>query len=265
MNISVGNYSKSEVQRRNYDAEKLFKSIKNVTNRAKALADFKRRYPNYKPEPFYGSTSYKKRKGYEALIGKSTNLSHNCGQIGRLRVIAGAPLHWTRISFKDLPSVSAFATDPDAQFSQQVIDWAIEDLSSIVSGPFVAVVERGWYGGNHIHVFHLEGACNVGYSRLIPDDKLPETAAYIYKKPYWNDENALAYLLSAYLNGKAPKRVFYRGLGNAKTRAITVGDVEQAMKLPLLKKALAVKKSLAQRRKKPNYQLFGNQLMNPNT
>ncbi len=253
MKVSVGNHSKSEVQRRNYAAEKLFKSIKNVQSRAKALADFKRRYPNYKPEPFYGSTSYQKRKGYEALIGESTKLSDKCGQIGRLRVIAGAPLHWTRISFKDLPSVAAFPIDPDAQFSQQVINWVNEDLLGIVSGPFVAVVERGWHGNNHVHVFHLEGACNVGYSLLIPDDKLPEKAAYIYKKPYWKDENALAYLLSAYLNGKVPKRVFYRGLGNAKTRVVTVGDVEKAMKLPLLKEALAAKKKFAQRRKKLNY------------
>jgi len=185
--------------------------------------------------------------------------------MGRLRVIAGEQLWWTRISFKNLPSVAAFVTDADAQFSQQVIDWVIEDLSSIVSGPFIAVVERGWYGTNHIHVFHLRNACSLGRSRFIPDHELPRKAAYIYKKPYWNDENALAYLIGAGLNGKVPRRIFNRGLGNAKTRVITVGDVEKAMKMRLLKMVVSTQTSFVYKRKKLNGWALNNYPLNLNT
>jgi hypothetical protein len=220
---------------RNPFAEKAFRDMRTVENKAAALRVFKAMWKNYIPEPFYTPGSYKTRRGYELLRGKESLVpSDNCGPVGRLRVIADAPLERTFISFKDLPNVEAFLCDPDAQFSQQVIDWVTQDLQKIIKGPFVAGLERGLNKGNHVHVFHKKGACSIGTTELVPDEKLPEKAGYIAKKPYWSDENALAYLEGAELNnGRVPKRIITRRLGDFRTRVITVQDVENSTGLVL--------------------------------
>jgi hypothetical protein len=222
---------------RNPLAEKAFRDMRTVENKAAALRVFKAMWKNYTPEPFYTPGSYKTRRGYELLRGRESLVpSDNCGPVGRLRVIAGAPLERTFISFKDLPNVEAFLSNPDAQFSQQVIDWVTQDLEKIIKGPFVAGLERGLNKGNHVHVFHQKGACSVGTSELVSDEKLPEKAGYIAKKPYWSDENALAYLAGAELNnGRVPKRLITRRLGDFRTRVITVRDVENVTGLDLFK------------------------------
>lgn len=222
---------------RNPFAEKAFRDMRTIENKAASLRVFKAMWKNYTPEPFYTPGSYKTRRGYELLRGRESLVpSDNCGPVGRLRVIAGAPLERTFISFKDLPNVEDFLHDPDAQFSQQIIDWVTQDLAKIIKGPFVAGLERGLNKRNHVHVFHKKGACGVGTTELVSDEKLPEKAGYIAKKPYWSDENALAYLRGAELNnGRVPKRLITRRLGDFRTRVITVQDVENVTGLDLFK------------------------------
>lgn len=222
---------------RNPFAEQAFRDMRAVEDKAAALRVFKAMWKGYVPEPFYTPGGYRTRRGYELLRGRESLVrADNCGPVGRLRVIAGAPLEWTCISFKDLPNVDAFLDDPDAQFSQQVIDWVTEDLEKLIKGPFVAVVERGLHDGNHIHALHKKGAYEAGASEIVPDEKLPEKAGYISKKPYWSNQNALAYLESADMNnGRVPKRIITRGLGDSRTRVITVQDVKEVTGLALLR------------------------------
>lgn len=248
MQVSKGNYSnfaadihpQNEERSRDYKAEAYFRSIKRLleeSSRTWHLAFFKQQWPDYVPEPFYATGNYKRRKAYGLLAGQlSGKPSDNCGPVGRLRVLAGKPLERSIIPFDRLPKVRKFVSDPDAQYHQQVMDWVKEDLAKFfVKGPFVAFVERGMEGGNHVNVLHKQGACKRGARRIIPDHKLFVTVLYFCKKPYWNDENALAYLRSGSMNTRVAKRFIRHRLGDCRTGKITVLKVEQILKMKLLK------------------------------
>ncbi len=246
--MTVTNYSKFTVgiplqgkkSTRDYNAEAYFRSIKRLPtekSRAWHLAFFKQKWPDYVPEPFYTTGNYKRRKAYELLRGqKSKKPSDNCGMAGRLRILAGKPLERSIISFDQLPRVRKWLYDPDAQYHQQIADWVKEDLAKFfVKGPFIAFIECGRNGENHVNVLHKQGSCKRGTTRLVPDKRLFATLAYFSKKPYWNDENALAYLRSANMNKRVPKRVIKHGVGDSRTKRITVLEVEQVLKMSLLK------------------------------
>lgn len=224
---SLPSPTESEVTRKkDYQAELFFRNIKSFDleeSREFQLELFKQRFPGYVPEPFRTTNKSRSRRTHEMLRGS----------VGRLRVLAGQPLERCIIRFKDLPSVSRFERDPDAQFSQQVMDWVKEDLRSIIQGPFVAFVERGWSGTNHAHVFCKQGACQKGARKVVLDKELFAAVRYCLKKPYWTDENALAYLRSANMGKRVGRRVIKYGLGDSRTRVISVSEIEQVLGIEL--------------------------------
>ena len=226
--------------KKDYQAERYFRAIKQVNSeadRALYLERFEQRWPGYILEPFYTTGFYKTRKAYDLLRGQNTkHVFASCGSMGRLRVLAGGPLDRTIISFGALPKVRAFINDPDAQFSQQIMDWVGEDLTQFfVKGSFIAFVERGKNSENHTHVFSRRGACKIGTTKSVPDNELLEAVKYVVKKPYWTKENALAYLRSANLSKQVGRRIIKHGLGDSRTRKITVYEVEQILGIELIK------------------------------
>lgn len=226
-------------QKKDYQAEKYFRAIKRIsseTDRKLHLERFEQRWPSYVPEPFNTTGSYKTRKAYDLLRGqKSRHLLHDCGSVGRLRVLAGGPLDWTIINFDKLPKVRDSENDPDAQFSQQIMDWVGEDLTkTFVKGSFIAFVERGENGKNHANVFTRRGACAIGTTKSVPDNELLGAIKYVVKKPYWTKENALAYLRSANLSKRVGRRIIKHRLGDSRTKKITVAEVEKILGIKLL-------------------------------
>ncbi len=226
--------------RRNDWAEKYFRGIKKLqaeTDRKRYLAVFKQRWPDYEPEQFFTTGNYKRRKGYDLLGGRTRrDPSDACGPVGRLRILAGKPLERSIIDFSLVPYVRKFAKDPDAQFDQQVMDWLHEDLAAFyVKGPFVAFVERGREGRNHVNVIHKQGACKIGSQKKVPDSRLFATVCYFSKKLYWSDKNALAYLGAANRNKRVASRTIKHKLGDSRTRRITVHEVEKVLNRSLLK------------------------------
>lgn len=218
-----------------WKAEKDFRRLKSAKDKKAALKAFKARWPDYIPERFKTNGSFKTRKGYEALRGRTFGI---CGPVGRLRVINGSLLWWSRIIFADMgKELAAIERKVEAQFSQEDIDKVAAFLGANIIGPFIAVVERGWFGRNHIHVFHGEGACSLGNPEYIPDEDLPHKAGYIYKNPYWQDKNVIAYLeatdSSTGKGKKAPSRIIARGLGDSRTRFISPEEVEEAMEISI--------------------------------
>jgi predicted NUDIX family NTP pyrophosphohydrolase len=229
---------------RNYKAEKAFRKLKyQAGDKHVALQTFKKLYPDYTPERFRSSGNMKTRKGYESLRGRANqNRGGNCGDMGRLRVISGQPLWWSRFFFSKLLNTKLHDVerDPMAQFQQQTKDWIKEDLEKVIKGPFIAVVEMGRHGRNHVHVFHLKNACDLGRTKLVPDGELPEKAGYIKKNPQWDDENAIAYLIASEFDGQARNRIIKKDLGNARGRRIIAGDVEVAIGMDLFRGAKKV-------------------------
>jgi hypothetical protein len=220
-----------------WKAEKDFRRLKSAKDKRAALKAFKAKWPDYIPERFKTNGSLKTRKGYEALRGRTPG---KCGPMGRLRVINGSLLWWSRITFGEMtPELAAIERKVEAQFTQEDIKKVTTFLEGNVIGPFIAVIERGWFGRNHVHVFHGEGACSLGNPEYIPDEDLPTKAGYIYKNPYWQDKNVAAYLEatdgSRGKGKKAPSRIITRGLGDSRTRLITPEEVEEAMEMSLEK------------------------------
>lgn len=159
-----------------------------------------------------------------------------CGPVGKLRVMNGSWLWWSRITFSDMgDELAAIEYKVEAQFIREDIAKVAAFLEANIIGPFIAVVERGRLGRNHVHVLHGEGSCSLGNPRFIPDDKLPEKAGYVYKNPYWCDENVLAYLNATDNGKKAPGRIIVRRLSYSKTRIVTLKEVEEAMEISLEK------------------------------
>lgn len=188
-----------------WQAEREFRELKRAKDKKRALRKFKAKWPGYVPEPFKTNGSYKTRKGYESLRGKTPIM---CGPVGKLRVMSGSYLWWSRITFLAMGNeLAAIEYKVEAQFTKKDIAKVAAFLESNIVGPFIAVVERGRLGRNHVHVLHGEGACSLGNSTFIPDDKLPDKAGYIYKNPYWCDENVLAYLEATDNGKKAPGRI----------------------------------------------------------
>lgn len=227
-------------KRRNNSAERYFRCIKKFTTRTareRYLDLFKKRWQGYKPEPFFSSGNYKRRRAYDLIGGRTRqDPSDACGPVGRLRILAGKPLERSIIDFADLPRVRKFAKDPDAEFDQQIMNWIHEDLRMFcVAGLFIAFVERGRNGKNHINVLHKSGACKVGCQKKVPDNRLFATVCYFSKKLYWNDENVLAYLGAANRNKRVASRIIKHKLGDSRTRKITVYEVEMALNMSLLK------------------------------
>jgi hypothetical protein len=247
---SVGyHYSNAEIKslplgtasKRNFAAEKFFRDIKKLSTeeeRLRHLKLFKKLWPDYLPQPFYSSGNQRRIRAYELLAGRERLLPvDGCGSVGRLRILASKPLERSIISFSVLPKVRKFEYDPDAQFHQQIPDWVREDLIKFfVKGPFIAFIERGEKGKNHVNVLHKQGGCKRGARKTLSDDELFKTAAYFGKKPLWNDENALAYLRSASINKSVARRVIRHGLGDSRTQKITVSEIEEIVGMSLLKR-----------------------------
>jgi len=232
-NVKPENVSSRPAYKLDYKAEKDFRRLKSAKDKKAALARFKAKWPSYVPEPFKTNGSYKTRKGYESLRGKRIGMS---GPVGKLRVMSGSYLWWSRITFSDMGSeLAAIEYKVEAQFSKEDIAKVAAFLEKNIRGPFIAVVERGRLGRNHVHVLHGEGACSLGNLRFIPDYKLPEKAGYIYKNPYWQDANVLAYLEATDGDKRAPGRIITRRLGYSNTRVVTLEEVEEAMEMSLEK------------------------------
>jgi hypothetical protein len=220
-----------------WKAEKDFRRLKSAKDKRAALKAFKAKWLDYTPERFKTNGSLKTRKGYEALRGRTPG---KCGPMGRLRVINGSLLWWSRITFSGMyKELAAIERKTEAQFTKKDISEVAAFLENHIVGPFIAVVERGWLGRNHVHVFHGEGACSLGNPKYILDEDLPKKAGYIYKNPYWQDKNVIAYLEATDNYGgkgkKAPSRIISRGLGDSRTRLITPEEVEEAMEISLAK------------------------------
>lgn len=101
-------------------AEKDFRRLKSTKDKKSALIAFKAKWPGYIPERFKTNGGFKTRKGYEALRGRTPGI---CGPMGRLRVINGSLLWWSRITFGEMTSeIAAIERKAKAQFTQEDIE-----------------------------------------------------------------------------------------------------------------------------------------------
>lgn len=192
-----------------------------------------------RPEPFADTGRYKTRRGHELPRGKKRNGVYSGGSLGKARVLTGRSLELRCVPLSAVPRLESLGLDPRVQSDPELVRLAINALMPFVDGPAFGCIEIGPVSkANHFHIFAAPEACRLGLSNgVIPNDQLPQKAAYLGKAPPWNFENALAYLnVKRALNGKdVPSRYFKFNIGNARTRLITLTMIEEALGYSLAK------------------------------
>lgn len=182
-------------------------------------------------DAFDNSGGYRTRRGYELLRGKSDGKGgYGGGPVGRLRVVVGDELELRRITFKQIPSLAHLESDPMVQFIQDMVDFAVAELEKYIDGPFCGSIEFGRASRkNHFHVFIKRGTCKLGVGKVISDEDLVQQAGYIAKPPYFDLEILIAYVTVKRVYGNVARRFFHHGLGNKRTRPITVAAIEKVL------------------------------------
>lgn len=199
-------------------------------------------YDKIRPEAFKDSGRDKKRRGYEFLRGKSRKGTYAGGSLGRARVIAGKPLERRRIPFSAVLGLEGLESDVELQFTPELIKFATDALKPHIGSPAFGCIENGRLSkANHFHVFVAPGSCKLGVSNgVIPDEQLPQAAAYLGKGPCWDFETALTYLKAkrARPGCDVPSRYFQYNLGNKRSRPITLEMIEEALERTLKRSLL---------------------------
>ncbi len=165
------------------------------------------------------------------LRGQSKTAEGKAGALGRLAVIADGRLDFVTLSMTDV-GLGQFEDDASSQFCSSKLKAVKKALKKVVSGAFVATVERGKVAEKlHVHVVCVAGSCSVGRKSKVDAKTLPKLAAYIVKKPLYTRQNAVAYVEVVRAQRNPGRRLIRFGLG----QKVSVRQVEKLLGYGILK------------------------------
>jgi hypothetical protein len=189
------------------------------------------RYGSYTPRCFESSGRQRTRRGFELIRGSARNPDENAGPLGRLAFIADGRLEFRTLSMSQI-ELGQFEGDATAQFCSSKLKAVKKALKKVVSGAFVATVERGRVAEKvHVHLVCVAGSCAVGRRSQVDIKTLPKLAAYIVKKPLYTRENAVSYVETLRAQKNPGRRLIRFGLG----RKVSVRQVEKLLGISVLK------------------------------